>query len=217
MKKSLIILLFAAVLLGSYRCKPNPDNTIIFLGAESFVASVDSLVPDQWEQAFISKFDIIPTGYFPPNIEGQYRIGEKQFLTSNLGYDLSDSLDMFLRVVNQHNRIASVEFFEGGSVWTDTAFIMGNENWFTLYFTELRELVSYGTTHAHNRFVMFTGRKSEEGIHDLRFGSLILNAENGDDLYVGAFIPGWYFIYKDKDGLSENYEWTGTTEGGNNQ
>ena len=51
--------------------------------------------------------------------------------------------------------------------------------------------------------MLITGQIGNDGIHDLRFGSMILSAYNGDDVYVGAFIPGWYFIYNDKDGLSE--------------
>lgn len=201
-----IVLLFDLV-FGLIGCSFKPDETIVMLGSESYVVSMNDMAPEEWESPFLSCFEKIPDGYFPPVIEGEYRISKKQFSTSNLGYDLSDSLDMYLRVLNQHNRVASVQFFEGGTVWTDTAFIMGAEPWFTLYFKEKRALTSYGTTHTHRRFVVFTGRKSDEGIHDLVFGSLILDAENGDDPYVGAFIPGWYFIYKDSDGLSENCDW----------
>lgn len=207
MKKWFYIVLFVGWLLGLAGCSIPPDETIIFVGPESYITPLDQMIPDAWQSSFFSNFDSLPQGYYPPNIEGEYRISKKQFCTSNLGYDLSDSLDMYLRVVNQDNRLASVQFFEGGTVWTDTAFITGNDPWFSLYFKEKRALVSYGTTHTHRRFVLFTGRKSEEGIHDLYFGTVILGADNGDDPYVGAFIPGWYFIYKDQDGLSENSDW----------
>lgn len=29
----------------------------------------------------------------------------------------------------------------------------------------------------------------------------------GQNPFVGSFIPGWYFIYKDQDGLAENCDW----------
>lgn len=207
MNKIASIVFFAGLVFGFIGCSFKPDETIILLGTESYVVPMKEMIPNEWETAFLSGFDQMPEGLFPPIIEGEYRISKKQFYTSNLGYDLSDSLDMYLRIVNQHNRLASVQFFEGGNVWTDTAFLMGNDPWFTLYFKEKRALVSYGTTHAHLRFVVFTGCKSDEGIRDLTFGSLILGADNGDDPYVGAFVPGWYFIYKDKDGLSEYCDW----------
>ena len=207
MKKWLSIGLVVGWLYSLSSCSIPPDETIIFLGPESYVTPIEKMIPDAWQVPFLSNLGSLPEGYCPPDIEGEYRISKKQFCTSNLGYDLSDSLDMYLRIVNQNNRLASVQFFEGGSVWTDTAFIMGDDDRFTLYFKEKRALVSYGTTQAHWRFVIFTGRMSEEGVRDLYFGSLILSADNGEDQYVGAFIPGWYFIYKDDDGLSENSDW----------
>lgn len=120
---------------------------------------------------------------------------------------------MYLQIFNQHNRIVSVAFYEGGTVWTETAFVTGSGSRFVLYFVETRELVSYGTTHAHDRFVLITGKLGADGIHDLHFGSMILSAYNGDDVYVGAFIPGWYFIYKDEDGLSEFCNFFDQSEG----
>lgn len=192
-------------LLGLTACEPDSStNTIVVLGDEGYVIPMRDLIPDEWEQAFFDDFGTgVDEGYYPPDIEGQYRISKKQFVTSSLDYDLSDTLDMYLKIVDQHNRVARVEFYEGGSVWTEPAYIAGTGSHFSLYFVETRELVSYGTNHAHARFVLITGQIAADGIHNLRFGSMILSAANGEDVYVGAFIPGWYFIYKDQDGLSE--------------
>lgn len=204
MRKAWHIILVGC-LFGLLACRPEePHHTIVVLGPEDDVIPMRDLIPDTLQPAFFLDFGTDPDeGFYPPNIEGTYRIGKKQFVASSLHYDLSDTLDMYLRVVDQHNRLASVEFYEGGSVWTETAFVAGSGQRFSLYFKETRELTSYGTTHAHDRFVLFTGRIASDGIRDLRFGSMILSAANGEDLYVGAFIPGWYFIYKDADGLSE--------------
>lgn len=192
-------------LIGLVACHPEPvHDTIVVLGDEGYVIPMRELIPDEWEQAFLDDFGTsVDEGFYPPNIEGSYRISKKQFVASSLDYDLSDTLDMYLKIVSQHNRVASVEFYEGGSVWTEMAYIAGTGDRFSLYFVETRELVSYGTNHAHARFVLITGRIGADGIHNLRFGSMILSADNGEDVYVGAFIPGWYFIYKDQDGLSE--------------
>lgn len=215
MKRAWHIIVIAC-LLGWVACRPEePHNTIVVLGPEAYVLSMKDLVPDSLQPAFFDAFGVVPDeGYYPPNIEGTYRIGRKQFVASSLDYDLSDNLDMYLRIVDQHNRVASVEFYEGGSVWTETAFVAGSGQRFSLYFKETRELTSYGTTHAHDRFVLFTGRIASDGIHELRFGSMILSAANGEDLYVGAFMPGWYFIYKDADGLSEPSDFFDQEEGG---
>lgn len=193
-------------LIGLTACQPEPvHDTIVVLGDEGYVVPMRDLIPDEWEQAFFDDFGSnVDEGFYPPNMEGTYKISKKQFVASSLDYDLSDTLDMYLQIVGQHNRIASVAFYEGGTVWTEQAYLAGTGDRFSLYFVETRELVSYGTNHAHERFVLITGQIGKDGIHHLRFGSMILSADNGEDVYVGAFIPGWYFIYKDQDGLSES-------------
>lgn len=210
MRTLIHILLIIGTFVIFERCTPESHDTIIFLGDENCVIPMEKMVPDSLNadfQSFMDSFGDNPEGYYPPDIEGEYHIGKKQFLTSNLGYDLSDTMDMYLRVVNQQNRLACVEFYEGSTVWTDTAFVMGNGQQFSLYFVEYRELLSYGIHHAHKRFVIFKGKKTDEGVLDMHFGCMILTkGENGDPL-VGAFVPGWYFIYKDADGLSENTDW----------
>ncbi|MBR4390878.1 MAG: hypothetical protein IKT08_02080 [Bacteroidales bacterium] len=208
--KKLIYIVFLVSVVGLSCCTPDPQDTIVFIGSESYVRPMTKLVDSvSWLNAFLSGYDNIPEGYYPPDIQGEYKISEKQFVTSNIGYDLSDpeEMDMYLKVVNQFNRVASVEFYEGSTVWTDTAYIIGSGQRFSLYFVETRELLSYGTNHIHRRLVLITGKMTEEGIKDLYFGSLILDAEEGGDPLVGAFNPGWYFIYKDKDGLSEPCDW----------
>lgn len=199
------------LLLG---CRPIPEDTIIFLGGETYVQSVSEIIRhDEWEHDVLSHMQNVSQGYFPPDIEGEYKISEKQFVTSNFN-DLSDHQDMYLKVMDQHNRIASVLFYEGERIYTDTAYVMGDGQRFSLYFTEDREMVVNETAHTLRRFVIFTGEKTPQGIRDLYFGSLILDAGNGDDPFVGSFIPGWYFIYKDKDGLSENCDWFSQHEEG---
>ena len=215
MRRLTYIVLFLLMLLGITGCFQRPDETIVFLGPESYVKSISDLVQnDAWEHDLLTHLDGIPEGYFPPDIEGEYKISEKEFVTSNFT-DLSKHLDMYLKVENQHNRIASVDLYEGESVYTDTAFIMGNEQWFTLYFKEKRELEYNNVVNAHHRLVVITGRKTDEGIAHLFFGTLILDPGENLDPLVGSFIPGWYFIYKDSDGLSENCDWFSNHSEGN--
>lgn len=195
------------LLLGLSSCFNKPEDTIVFLGPEAYVRSISDIIDNEsWENDFLSHLDALPEGYVPPNIEGEYKISEKQFVTSNFA-DLSDHLDMYLKVENQHNRIASVELYEGNSVFTDTAFIMGTSPWFTLYFKEKRELEYNGVMNLHHRLVTITGKVTDDGIAELVFGTLVLSADDNADPLVGSFVPGWYFIYKDKDGMSEFCDW----------
>jgi hypothetical protein len=206
------------LLLAVVGCSPKPDDTIILLGPEDYFNTMDVLVSGYPGQDTLAKLltclNEIPEGAYPPDIEGEYKISEKQFVYSNF-HDLDDHhLDMYLKVEHQHNCIASVYFYEGNSVFTDTAYIMGQDPWFTLYFNEQRNMDFQGSTHVHHRLVVITGKKSVEGIENLYFGSLILDRGVNDDPLVGSYLPGWYFVYKDSDGLSENCQWYGNRMGG---
>jgi len=213
------IWLLIPLLLGSvFSCTPQPDDTIVLLGPEDYfktakVLASNYLLEDSLAKMMISMNEI-PEGDYPPDIEGEYKISEKQFVQSNFN-DLDDHhLDMYLKVKHQHNRIASVYLYEGNSVYTDTAYITGQHPWFSLCFEELRELDFQGNTHAHHRLVVITGKKTADGIENLHFGSLILDKGENVDPLVGSYLPGWYFVYKDKDGLSENCDWFGNLKGG---
>lgn len=204
-----------ALLLGLANCQKAEDgDTIILLGKEKYVIPLENMIPDSLQTVFPSQFGDIPTGYIPPNVEGEYVVSDKQFLYANL-LPLHDDQEMHLRISNQHNRVANVELYEYGTVSTDTAFIMGSGQYFTLYLTEDRAVEVYGTQCINTRCVVISGEKTSEGIRNLRFGNIILDAKDNGNPYITAFLPGMFFIYKDQDGLSENCDWFDhQTEGG---
>lgn len=202
-----LIICFIFVLIGLTNCNKNTyDETIVLLGKEAYVIPLNDLLPDTLKSKFQLHMGVMPEGYIPPNIEGEYVISPKEFTYSNF-VNLFDNMDMYLRITKQHNRIATVEFYEGGTVVTDTAFIMGSGQLFTLYFKEEKGMTAYGYTSEIERCVVITGEKADQGIKNLVFGNIILEAKQGGNPFIGNFIPGWYFIYKDKDGLSENCNW----------
>ncbi len=205
MRKLTIILCFLGMSWVLFSCSKDSDDTIILLGKERYVVPMKEMIPDSLYTKFVTLMGGTPEGFIPPNIEGEYLISEKQFCHSNF-IDLSDHQDMHLRISNQHNRVANVEFHEGETIYTDTAFIMGSGQHFTLYLTEERNMTFFADF-AITRCVVITGEKTAQGIKNLHFGSVILDAENGGNPFLGNFIPGWYFIYKDKDGLSEHCQW----------
>jgi hypothetical protein len=217
MKKTVIYLIIAVnVLLAMTQCKKESvaGDSVILLGTESYVRKLAEMIPVEWQDDFFTYYGEIPQGYIPPNIEGEYVISPKQFVYSNF-IDLFDNLDMHLKITDQHNRVAIVDFYEGETIHTDTAYIMGSGPNFSLYFEEKRKLDFYGDITTVKRVVLFTGEKTPEGIKGLRFGSIILNANEGVNPFVGSFVPGWFFIYRDKDGLAENCQWFGQKgEGG---
>ena len=211
MKKTVIILAIAiTILLGMIQCKKESTSgeSVMLLGTEYYVKKLTEIIPEEWQDDFLTHYGEMPQGYMPPNIEGEYVISPKQFIYSNY-VDLSNDLDMYLRVTNQHNRVATVEFYEGEALRTDTAYIMGSGQRFSLYFVEKRILDFCGDISSVTRLVLITGEKTAEGIKKFRFGNIILDTRDGANPFVGEFIPGWFFIYKDQYGLAENCHWFG--------
>lgn len=214
-KKTVIVLAIAVnVLLAMTQCKKESTagDSIILLGTENYVKKLTEIIPEEWQDDFSTHFGEMPQGYIPPNIEGEYAISPKQFVYSNF-LDLSNDLDMYLKITDQHNRVATVEFYEGETIRTDTAYLMGSGQNFSLYFVEKRTLDFYGNLSTVSRVVLITGEKTQEGIKKLRFGNMILNASEPVNPFIGTFIPGWFFIYKDQDGLAENCHWFGQRGG----
>ena len=215
MKKTVFILATAvSLLLTTTQCKKESEagESIILLGTESYVKKLTEIIPEAWQNDFSTNYGAIPQGYIPPNIEGEYAISPKQFVYSNF-IDLSNDLNMYLKVTDQHNRVATVDFYEGEAIHTDTAYIMGSLQEFSLYFTEKRTMEFNGVRSTVDRLVLFTGEKTPGGIKNLRFGSMILDADNGASPFLGTFVPGWYFIYRDQDGLAGNCHWFGQKGG----
>lgn len=207
------ILLMMALFLGLVGCTPGTDDTIILFDEETEFLKLSELMSDltpAQQDAFLSKLPNLSenTDLFPPDIMGEYKISPKQFVESNIGFDFfDDNRDVKFRVFNQHNRLAKVDFYEGGVSRIDDAYVIGDGNHFTLYFTEEREMQFMGVTYSYERFIVITGEIASDGIHNLYFGNVILNVANGTDPLTGDFEPGWYFLYKDADGLSERGNW----------
>ena len=210
-----IILCLIALLLSFGGCKPETGDTIILIGDEADFKTpknlMDGCLNDNQQNAFLSAFPIsvdADTCVFPPDIMGSYKISPKQFLKSNIGFDFfDDDKDVLLRVFGQHNRLAKVDFSEGGVSRIDDAYVVGEDNGFMLYFTETREVEFMGVDYSYERLIVVTGKKDPAGLRDLYFSNVILKVDNGDDPLVGDFEAGWYFVYKDADGLSELGDW----------
>ena len=206
--KTTAILLCAAMMLGMAQCQKSTyeDETIILLGQENYVISLNDLIPDTLRTTFPSHFGGIPEGYIPPNIEGEYRIGNKQLCYANL-VPIHDTMDVHIRITKQHNRVACIDLYEYGTVNTDTAYIMGSGPEFTLYFTEEKETEILGSLCQYKRIVIVAGEKTDQGIKNLRYGTVILESEESGNPYVSALSPGMYFIYRDDDDFSELSNW----------
>lgn len=208
MKRLNIFLLFLLSMFCISCQKDTSDGkSIILLGKEDYIQPFQNMVPDSLLTVFLPQMGNVAEGLIPPNIEGEYEI-DKEFVNSNY-FDLFHAHEMYLKITNQHNRTAQVKLFEAGNIqFTDTVYIMGNGQYFTLYYPELRNvLVDSNTESSIVRNVIITGEKTEEGIQNLIFGTIIIEADSIYNPYVTNLTPGMYFIYKDGDGLSNNTDW----------
>ena len=148
MKRKRIILGFCLLLtIGmvlSSCIKENSGKTVALIGMEDYVHNINSLIPDTLQGKFEAMFQGIPTGAVPVSIavpdsvpEDAYVVHANLLVKTNL-YNVTSPIaypDVYMRFSKQHNGIVVVELAESTEQRTDTAYVMGNNNDFTVYFT----------------------------------------------------------------------------------
>ena len=208
---SLLALMMGGFLLTS--CTKNDENTIVVIGTEYYIDDILTVIPDSLQTQFRAAFGEIPQGAVPPKIEGSYVVDPKARVGSNVAdWPLQvTEPNTYLRFEKQHNGIAVMDLAEATEQATDTVFVMGNGNKFTVYFIEDKsyQLPVNGQTFQvwMKRGIVMRGQMTNEGIADFRLASIIMRAEDNSNGMLSQYAPGSYFIYKDGDGKAENFEW----------
>lgn len=203
----LLILVTSGFILSSC-VKENKGKTIALIGMEDYIHDIGSVIPDSLQGKFEAMFQDIPTGALPVDImvpdsieEDAYVVHTNMLVKTNL-WNVSSPIpypDVYMRFSKQHNGIVVVEFAESTEQRTDTAFIMGNNNDFTVYFAENKDISA--DIHV-KRSVVMCGTKTAGGLSNFRMAFVVLESE-GDQ----APTPGTYYYYKDGDGLAERCVW----------
>lgn len=187
-------------------CTKNDSSTIVLLGAESYVNEILDVIPDSLISAFNSHFGEIHCGYVPPKIEGKYVIAPKQRCYSNVTTWPLNVVEpnMSLRLTDQHNRVVEIHLTEAMDMFTDTVYISGYDNFFTVYYQEYKSIVMDGYDAVIRRGIIIKGEMCDDGMKDLYFANIIMevNGDVGDDLVK----QGQFFIYRDGDGLARKEE-----------
>ena len=214
MKKKLFfgLCLLVACGLALSSCTKNDDNTMVLIGTEYYVDDILSVIPDTLQTRFFAEFGSIPTGPVPPKIEGSYVMNPKQRVTSNVdGWPIIVEPDMYMRFSTQHNGIAVMELNEATDNVTDTVFVCGNGNAFTVYFIENKNYdLEMGAATYHvkmKRGVVMKGQMAADGIADFRYATIIMHAEDDSNGLIEQYEKGSYFIYKDGNGKASNHDW----------
>lgn len=208
---SLWLLLVGGLVLTS--CTKNDDNTIVLIGTEYYIDDIITVVPDSLQTRFFAEFGSIPEGPVPPKVEGSYVMSPKQRVSSNVeNWSLQAvELNMYLRFSKQHNGIARMDLNEATETQTDTVFVCGNGDAFAVYFIENKayEIEIEGHTYHSKvkRGIVMKGQVTADGLSDFRYATVIMETEDDSDGIIAQYSPGFYFIYKDGDGIAKNEEW----------
>lgn len=194
-------------------CTKNDENTIVVIGTEYYIDDIMTVIPDSLQTQFMAAFGEIPRGAVPPKIEGSYVVDPKTRCGSNLPDWLLqvDEPNAYLRFTRQHNGIAVLDLNESTEHVTDTVFVMGNGNKFTVYFIEDKsyQMPYNGQSYQvwMKRGIVMRGQVTANGLADFRLASIILKAEDNSNGVLTQYAPGSYFIYKDGDGTAANLDW----------
>lgn len=183
-------------------CTKNDSTTLILLGTEYYVEDILNAVPDTLREAFEQHFGEVPQGYVPPKIEGNYVIAPKQRCFSNhLDWPLSVvEPNMWLQFTNQHNRVVEINLAEALDMFTDTVYITGYDNMFTVYYQEYKTVVLEENEATMKRGVIIKGEMCDDGMKNLYFANIIMDVIG--DVSNELISPGQFFIYRDGDGLA---------------
>lgn len=201
--------------------KVNNKETIVLIGRESYIRDIEEIFSKNpvCKASFdsVKKYMDLNYGSIPPKIGssgGKYIVEPTIVFKSNVEYMPNSTVmpEVYLGFEHQHNGIVTVEFVESSiPLVTDTAYIMGNNQDFTVYFPEKREFdqpyngVTYHVT--MERGIIMSGSVTPEGLSDFCFASIVMNTEVEPQGNLPLYDIGTYFIYKDGNGLAEKRDW----------
>ena len=203
--------LFLAVGLAWVSCTKNEQTTIVPIGTEDYIDDIFSVVSDS---AFWDFFGDIYEGPIPPKIEGSYLVAPKlRTATNAFGVPVGvTEPNVNLRFSHQHNGIANMEMNEATENVTDTVFVMGNGQHFTVYFIENKVIddfpyqdLTYRVT--IRRGVVMTGTVDTvaKGLARFRMATIVLETSSQPE-GVPLQPVGTYYIYQDGDGFAKQLD-----------
>lgn len=205
MKNSIVlVLVFQIAFFVS--CTKNDESTIVLLGTESYVENIVETIPDTLRKVFEVQFGGIPQGYVPPKVEGNFLVAPKKRCYSSIANWPLGVLEpnMYLSLNNQHNSVVELNLAEATETFTDTVYVIGHDNLFTLYYVENKEIEINGSVVVMERGILIKGEMCEDGIRNFYFANIVMDV-SGDGA-EGLVQPGQFFIYKDGDLLARKEE-----------
>ena len=215
MKSVLKFACLALVLCGMLftSCTKNDETTIVLIGEELYIDDILTVIPDTLKPAFDAVFGTIPEGPVPPKIEGSYVVDPKVRVSTNVAIWPLTVVEpnVYLKFSEQHNGVVTMDLNEATEQLTDTVFVMGHNKDFTIYFIEDKSYdVPFAGQSYHvrvKRGIIMKGTMNDYGMANFSIASIIMEAEDDSGGLMGQYPPGSFFIYRDGNGLAENFEW----------
>lgn len=190
------------------------NNTIVeFSGSidpwEEEDPRLDDVVPQEIQEK-LSEYIPIYRGVNPPNVEGTVLV--EPFVAvycEDGGYEPGDVVaSNYIRFSNQNTTLNTLDFeakddYSSYSIGRG-AFVCGSGSRFTAFFNT--EGVTDGIE--NKTALVISGEKTENGIKNLHYAFIMV--EKGEDPDGLLMQEGYFRVFKDEDGLSENTAWPST-------
>lgn len=218
--KGFVILALAALVLNSCLKDDPHEGTIILMGTESYVKSIEEVIPDTLLKVLkdknIVQMDqaVLPHGNMPPDVQGEFVLRPKELLWYN-EYPILDGDSIRFRFGGdgsangfyqngQHNRVTPCDYEENGMLeHTDVAYLMGSGNKFTAYFELTHEHIDEipGVDFNITRGYVITGELVQNGaaINNVRVAYINLNMKvNSNNIAVSGVPNAFIEAMKDR-------------------
>ena len=153
-------------LTGCLKDDPKVD-TIVMMGSESYVKSIEEVIPDTLLKYIAHSTDLtLYGGNIPPDMQGEFVFAPRELIKYNTNpLPANDSL--FFKFASQHNRVTSCDFHETDCalIHLDTIYLMGNGSFFTAYFVVKYRNINQlpGADYDLDRAVVITGEVNGSG------------------------------------------------------
>ena len=208
MKIRLSHIAFGLLLLLS-SCLKEANETILVNDPQKIPFITDG----SWSRELLELFgeENVNFGDTPPLLECEFQ-SDHQYVVTNLPEGQSPSIGSVTPVVHYHKfrnqyiqicEYCGMNSGEGSPHVTDTAYIIGHDNLFTVYFIETWTTIGNPTL-----AVIMSGELADEGVVNYRYGYQIINYADYN-IPTNVYPVNSIFIFQDPDHLSEYTPWEG--------
>jgi hypothetical protein len=206
-----ITILTAVLVLASlWGCSSNNDSGSALVDPNGLTKDINDIVPDSLLQLIKLLGMPVNTGGSPPNIQGAYLLSQFILDSTNIANDYpvgTRFADYNLNFTNQNykNLTVNIDYVNGGETGNGIgSYIVGKGSDFSVF----SRITSYNPAQTDSAYIlfMFSGSKSNDGLHDMYVALFMLDDLDDPSNY---FIEnGSGRIFYDSDGFSTPISWT---------